>query len=138
MSVELKALYAAAGLVLIVLIVLLIVAGKKLPRKSKAKRIKVRWKNLQKLLRDPAAWPNAIEQADALLDKALKRRSIKGSNMGERLVNAQKIFTDSDSVWAAHKLKAKLEQNPKLRLAKGDVKRTLLSFGQALKDLGAL
>lgn len=138
MTVELLALHIASGILFVFLVVGLIIIARKLPRKSKAKRFKTRWKNLQKLLREPSSWPKAIEEADSLLDKALKRRSIKGGNMGERLVNAQKIFTDSDSVWAAHKLRNKLEQNPKLKLAKNDVRKTLLSFGQALKDLGAL
>lgn len=137
-SIEKVVLYITLALFFLIVVILFIIFLKKLPRKSKAKSFKLKWKNLQKLYSDSSSWGSAIQQADDLLDKALKRRSVKGQSMGERIVNANKILTDSDSVWAAHKLRNKIDQNPNFKLAKEDVKRTLLSFLQAIRDLGSL
>ena len=58
--------------------------------------------------------------------------------MGERLVDAQKVFTDNDGVWYAHKLRKKVEAEPDFKLKKTDVKDALIGIRQGLKDLGAL
>jgi hypothetical protein len=96
------------------------------------------WKDLQGLLKDKAQWANAITQADKLLDIALKKRHIGGSSMGARLVKAQRLFTDNDSLWFGHKLRAKLDTDPTANLKEADVKQALLGIRQALKDVGAL
>ena len=96
------------------------------------------WRELQGLLRDKAQWANAITHADKLLDTALKKRHIRGGSMGERLVKAQRLFTDSDSLWFGHKLRAKLDTDPTTKLKEADVKQALLGIRQALKDVGAL
>jgi hypothetical protein len=69
---------------------------------------------------------------------ALKRRRYKGKNMGERLVSAQRVFTDNDDIWFAHKLTAKVRDHPKSRLKEKDVKDALVSMRQGLKDLDVL
>lgn len=96
------------------------------------------WQELQKLLRDKSRWSEAVVHADQLLDSALKKRRIRGRTMGERLVKAQRLFTDNDSVWFGHKLKAKLEAEPDFKLKEKEVKQALLGIRQALKDVGAL
>jgi hypothetical protein len=96
------------------------------------------WKDLQGLLKDKAQWANAITHADKLLDTALKKRHIGGSSMGARLVKAQRLFTDNDSLWFGHKLRAKLDTDPTANLKEADVKQALLGIRQALKDVGAL
>lgn len=80
----------------------------------------------------------AIIEADKLLDLALTRRRFKGNSMGERLVSAQRTFSDNDGVWFAHNLSKKLLVDRSSKLKEIDVKDALVCFRQALRDLGAL
>ena len=96
------------------------------------------WRELQGLCRDPETWPDALKAADKLLDKALKKRRFKGKTMGERLVAAQRIITDNDDIWDAHNFVKKQVSNPGVKLKEADVKQTLISFREALRDVGAL
>lgn len=111
---------------------------KKVPKRLKQDKFHERWKHIQKLCSDKDSWKTAIEEADSLLDKALKRKKVKGNSMGERLVSAQNIFTNNDGVWFGHKLKTKLDADPQSKISPEEAKKALMGFGQALKDLGAL
>lgn len=97
-----------------------------------------KWVELQKLCRNKDTWPQAVLNADKLLDEALKKSFVRGKNMGERMVAAQRRFTDNDGVWFGHKLRNKVESDPELKLKEEDVKDALIGIRQALKDLGAL
>lgn len=111
----------------------------RIPKKLRPQIFVTKWKELQGYCRDKGTWPKALTEADQLLDKALKKRKLKGKSMGERMVSAQRIFTDNDSVWFAHNLcKKVLAQDPKLKLKESDVRGALVGFRQALRDLGAL
>lgn len=96
------------------------------------------WAALQALLRNKSRWDVALMQADNLLDIALKKNRIRGKSMGERLVKAQRQFTDNDGVWFGHKLRNKIESDPDLKLKEADLKNALVGIRQGLKDLGAL
>ena len=116
-----------------------------IPFRGPKKRIKktakyvTTWRELQALCKDKKTWPDALKRADKLLDKALKKRKFKGKTMGERLVNAQRFITDNDDLWNAHNLVKKLLNTPeRVTLREADVKEALISFREALKDLGAL
>ncbi len=121
-----------------ILVVLLVFAFLKMPRRLKHKRFSGRWLELQSMLADKTQWPEAIVQADLLLDEALRRKRLAGKSMGERLVSAQRLLTDNDGAWYGHKLRKQLELHPGLKLRKNQVKDALLGLRQALKDLGAL
>lgn len=108
------------------------------PKPTKKSKFQSQWKELQKYCAHKETWPAALIKADDLLDMALRRRRFKGANMGERLVAAQKVFTDNDSLWVAHKLSSKLREHPKARLQEKDVKSALVSLRQGLKDLEVL
>jgi hypothetical protein len=73
-----------------------------------------------------------------LLDDALRKKKIKGKTMGERLVNAQKIFSDNDGVWYGHKLRKKIDNIPEYTPKKQEVKKALLGLRVGLKDIGAM
>lgn len=96
------------------------------------------WQTLQKQLRDKAKWAEAITEADKLLDTALKKRRVRGHTMGERLVKAQRMFSDNDGLWFGHKLRAKIDADPTTKLKEAEVKQALMGIRQALKDIGAL
>lgn len=121
-----------------VVVVLLIVFAIKRPKKLKVDRFVASWRELQGFCRDKATWPEAITQADKLLDAALKKRKLKGKTMGERLVSAQRLFSDNDDTWFAHNLAKKLRAHADAPLKESDVKDALLGFRQALRDIGAL
>ncbi len=97
-----------------------------------------KWKELQKGLSKQEMWPMAVIQADNLLDEALKKRRFKGKTMGERMVSAQRSFSDNDAVWFAHKLRNKLVHEVDTKLTQKDVQKALFGLRQALRDLGAM
>lgn len=110
----------------------------KVPKSLKQEEFVKKWKELQGYCKDKSTWPQALEAADKLLDKALKKRKFKGESMGERMVSAQKSFTENDNVWFAHNLYKKAFADDAFRLKESDVKQALIGFRQALRDLGAL
>lgn len=110
----------------------------KTPYRLKVKMFLGEWKNLQDLCKDKTTWIKAIISADKLLDKALKKRKYKGKSMGERMVNAQRIFSDNDGIWSAHNLCKKIIVQPDANLRESVIKKTLIAYRQALKDIGAL
>jgi hypothetical protein len=107
-------------------------------RTLKVARFQKRWQELQKMCSSKENWAEAINNADKLLDEALRKKRIRGKNMGERLVKAQRMLTDNDGVWFGHKLRAKIEAEPEIKLKESEVKNALMGIRQALKDLGAL
>lgn len=126
------AIIVCAGLVVLVIFGLLL---RKLFRRQKKDYFLKSWKALQARCADKSQWATAIFEADDLLDKALQKKKMKGKTMGERLVSAQRVFSDNDSAWYGHKLRMKLEEKPGTTLKKQEVKKALLGLGQALRDL---
>lgn len=125
----------AAGIIVIAAIVFVVWRAK---RPLKTEHFQDRWKELQQLCRNKEDWPNALIAADKLLDEALKKKRMTGKTMGERMVKAQRLFTDNDGVWFGHKLRNKVEADPQTKLKEDDIKTALIAIRQALKDLGAL
>lgn len=129
------------GLALVGLLAVVGVASwlaKKRFSKLDSKKFRQRWNEVQALCASENTWPLAIINGDKLLDDALKKSRFKGKTMGERLVSAQRALTDNDGVWFGHKLRNKLVHEEYGKLKKRDVKKVLMSFRQALRDLGAL
>jgi hypothetical protein len=129
-------LLAIAGTFIVVSCLILIAL--KVPKRLKADYFGDRWKELQTFCKDKKKWPEALQEADRLLDRALKKRKFKGKSMGERMVSAQRTFTDNDGAWFAHNLNKKLKADPNFKLKESDVKDALIGFRQALRDIGAL
>lgn len=122
-----------------VVIGLFIIRRRPRKRPVKTDRFTEQWMALQKLCRTKETWPDALLEADKLLDKALKKRRFRGKRMGERLTSAQRFITDNDDIWDAHNLVKKLvEADGNLPLREKQVKEALISFKLALVDLGAL
>ncbi len=113
--------------------------------KRRAKKLNVEyftasWKQLQGNCATRKTWPQAIIDADELVDEALKHARYKGKTTGERLVAAQHTLTSNDKVWAAHKLRNRIEhaEVDVRKLKKKDMMNALVGFREALRDLGAL
>jgi hypothetical protein len=113
-----------------------------IPRRKKLNIDKYtqRWQELQLHCAQRKTWPQAIIEADELVDAALKRRKYKGKTTGERLVAAQHELSSNDTVWHGHKLRNRLVQEDidVRTLKKKDVVIAMAGFRQALRDLGAL
>lgn len=129
---------AIAGLVLLIGVIVYL----RRPKKLKNPHFTAKWRSLQKLCADKKNWPDALKDADCLLDAALKKRRYKGKTVGARLMAAQRQIKDNDGIWAAHNLAkktAELSNSGKtVKLTKTEVKESLMSFQEALTDLGAL
>lgn len=119
-------------------LVSLLVIALKIPKRLKKDHFMICWKDLQAHCKDKSTWPDALKEADRLLDKALKKRKFKGRSMGERMVSAQRTFSDNDGAWFAHNIYKKVTADPNFKLREADVKNALVGFRQALRDLGAL
>ena len=138
MSLEMQIAIAAGIVFTAIAAIVLRFVYKKIPRRLRQKRFQKRWSELQALCKTPETWPEAVQKADKLFDDALKQRSFKGKKMGERIVSAQRKLSDNDSVWFAHNLAKRTVEKPEKALQEKEVKQALVSFRQALRDLGAL
>lgn len=96
------------------------------------------WLDLQQFCRTRKTWPQAIKEADQLLEKALKAKGYKGKTTGERLVAAQHELSANDTVWFAHKYSKRIDNEDVRKLKKQEVLMALNGFREALRDLGAL
>src|SRR3972149_3319716 len=101
-------------------------------KKDRPLKFRKKWTELQKFCASRETWPLAVITADKLLDEALKKRRLKGKSMGERMVSAQKQFTDNDAVWFAHNLAKKLAADTGLKIKEADVKKALVGVRQGL------
>lgn len=110
----------------------------RIPRRLNTEKFQQKWLELLGHVRTHEGMILAVIDADRLLEDALKKRGYKGKTVGERLVSAQKILSDNDAVWYAHKLRNRLVHEPEIRLQKQEAKNALAGFKQALTDLGAL
>ncbi len=138
LSLEAQVAIGFGVVVFAVLIFLSRSVYRRLPKRMKQLRNQQKWSELQKFCKKPETWPDAVIAADKLLDDILKRRRFKGKSMGERIVSAQRTLSDNDAVWFAHNLAKKTKEDDAPQLKEGDVKKALLGFRQALRDLGAL
>jgi len=131
---------SAAILAIIVLLAVVLGAGflKRRPTPLNREYFMQKWQESQGFCKDKATWPLAVINADKLVDEALKKRKYKGKTMGERMVSAQRDFSDNDGIWFAHKLRNRLVHETDIKLKEPDVKKALVGLRQALKDLGAL
>ncbi len=134
MSTTNLVIYVFLGLIVLIIVALIY---RRIPKKLKVDDFTHEWRELQVLCKDKTTWPEAVTRADALLSKALKRRRFKGKSRGERMMSAQRIFTNNDDLWFAHNFYKKIVANPAMKLKDIDVKEALIGFRQALKDLGA-
>jgi hypothetical protein len=99
-----------------------------------------RWLRIeQQLSKDsPASYHMTILEADKLVDYALKERNFHGSTMGERMKSAQNTWSNTNAIWTAHKVRNQIAHEAGFQVSYDDTRRTLGSFKQALKDLGAI
>ncbi len=127
------------GIIIFGVVVLVAVSRltKHRPRLLNQEYFRYQWAELLARVKTPEGMMLAIIDADKLLDQALKKHHMKGKTMGERLVSAQRMISDNDAVWYAHKLRNRLVHEPHVRLKRNEAKNALAGFKQGLRDLGA-
>lgn len=99
-----------------------------------------RWMRIESQLQrtNEASYTVAIMEADKLLDQALRERGLQGKTMADRMKQCQGKWTNGNGVWAAHKLRNKLAHETDVRIDYERSRQALVSFKQALKDIGAI
>jgi hypothetical protein len=107
------------------------------PRRIRTNKYLKKWRHIQSLCKNKDTWPQAIEESELLLKKAITCQKFKGKSMGEKLTNGQRYFTDNDSLWVSYKIYKKVKET-NVVLREIDVRKALYGFRQALKDVGAL
>jgi hypothetical protein len=133
------------GIIVVIAVVVLLLAGivcyvvlRRKNGKIDPKVFANKWMEIQRLCAKKETWALAVINADKLLDTALKQKRIKGKSMGERMVSAQRTFTNNDSVWYAHNLAKKLLADSHATLRQAECKKSLVGIRQALRDLEVL
>jgi len=110
----------------------------KLPKRLKAAHYTRKWRDIQKLCAQQENWRKALLQSDDLLDEVMKKKRTSGKSMGERMVTCQEKFTSNDEIWRAHKLANHIRSEESFVPDQALIKDSLISYRQALRDMGAL
>ncbi len=134
-------IYLFLGVVVVFGIAILVLVSKVAKKRAptlKRDYFQKQWMELLSRVRTSEGMVLAIIDADKLLDEALRKSHYRGKTTGERLVAAQRILSDNDTVWYAHKLRNRLVHETNQNLKKREVQNALAGFRQALRDLGAL
>ncbi len=132
--------YFLVGIIVFGIVVLALVSwfSKRRPYVLHKDHFQRHWLELLSRVKTPEGMALAVIDADKLVDEALKHRHFHGKTTGERLVAAQRVLSDNDSVWYAHKLRNRLVHEPSAKLKKREAQAALEGFKRCLKDLGAL
>jgi len=116
---------------------------RKLPKVDTDHSLKVtrEWENILKRLEanDEANHKLAVIEADKLLDTVLKKLTIPGSTMGERLKAIPVSQLPSiDNVWKVHKLRNHLVHTSEFVLTDNKAKQAIEIYKQAFIELKVL
>ena len=87
---------------------------------------------------EPSSYHLSVLNADKLVDQVLKCRGAKGNTMGERMKSSANLFSNTNEVWLAHKLRNRIAHEPDVKVTYDEAKNALRGFRKALKDLGAI
>lgn len=103
-------------------------------------RYREKWLAIEQQLKrtEPSSYQMVVLNADKLVDHALKERGVSGATMGERMKSAASMFSDNNSLWAAHKLRNHIAHESDAKVSYDQARSALAGFKKALKDLGAI
>lgn len=102
-------------------------------------QFKERWERIeQSAQQGENGLKSAINDADKLLDQALRQRGFTGEKMIDRMKKAEHSFTHKESVWSAHKLRNAIAHEVHFDVVMTRGQSAIEDLKQALKDLGAL
>lgn len=103
-------------------------------------KYRTEWFAIQKLLenKNSNAYAMAILNADKMLDGILKDSGVSGETMGERLKSSKGKLNNLNGIWTAHKLRNRIAHESDVKITFPVVKKTLLIYKKAFKELGVL
>lgn len=133
-------IFLVSVLVIGALIIAVIMFTKKGGMQLDVDKYRLKWMAIEKQLNkeDQSGCVLAVLNADKLLDQALRDRGIKGQTMGERMKTAKNMWSSTNAVWGAHKLRNQIAHESDHHLSYEDARRAIAGFKQALKDVGAI
>lgn len=117
---------------------------RKLPKAgdiSQSFTVNKEWESITKrlIVKDEANYKLAIIEADKLLDTVLKKLTIPGATMGERLKAIPVAQLPSiDNVWQAHRLRNHLVHTTEFGLTENKAKQAIDIYKQAFNELKVL
>lgn len=120
-------------------VLFLVFSGKNNTRLN-VKKYQTQWLSIENSISraNESSWQVAIFNADKLVDQALREHRIKGKTMGERMKAAEKMWSNVNHIWSAHKIRNQLAHETTATLSYEVTLRALSAYKQALKDLGAI
>ena len=132
--------FLAAILVFGAILFAVISLTKRGPSQLDVDKFRTRWMTIEQGLKrdEVVTYQMSVLNADSLLDKALKDKGIPGATMGERMKAMKQKWSNANNVWTAHKLRNKIAHESEVKIDYDNARRTLASYKQALKDLGAI
>jgi hypothetical protein len=132
--------FLAAILIVGVILFAIICVSKKGAKRLDVDKYRIKCLEIQNGLRqgDISSYHLSVLSADKLLDQALRELGVRGQTMGERMKSVGPRFSDSNGVWAAHKLRNRIAHEPDVSVTYEEARRALIYFRKALKDLGAI
>ncbi len=98
----------------------------------------MRWVKIQDRLRrgDEVNLKLAVIEADNVMGELLKRMSLPGKDMAERLKQFEKHELRSiDLVWESHKLRNQIVHEPSFHITREEAERAVEGIGAALREL---
>lgn len=100
----------------------------------KWQRVKERAHKIQE-----AEYKLAIIEDDKVFDDLLKKMSLKGADMGERLKNIDsELLPSIDKVWQSHKIRNKIAHEPDFHLSYDEAQTVVKNYEIALRELRIL
>lgn len=121
-------------------ILFLMMHGRKSGMQLDVNKYRSQWLTIERQLQrdQESSYHLVVLNADKLLDQALKQSGAKGKTMGERMKSSQAKWSNANAVWSAHKIRNQIAHEADVRVSYDDARRSLSSFKQGLKDLGAI
>lgn len=130
-----------AGLVIGILLFVMISLTKKHHMKFDKENYQIDFLRIENSLKrdSEASYSMAIINGDKLLDRALCEMGVPGRTMGDRLKKIGKAkFSQLNAVWHAHKLRNQIAHESDFQPTYAQAQHALVTYKQALKDLGAI
>ncbi len=99
--------------------------------------IVAKWQEVERLM-DQSRSKEAIFEADKLLDFVFRKINLRGETFADRLETAEKILTNYQDLWTAHKLRNKLAHELDFQPSFREAQRAIDTFDQAIRRLSNL
>lgn len=131
--------FLAAVLICGGLLFAVIALARRGPTHLDVEKYRSRWLTIEQQLRrdEQSSYHMSVLNADKLLDQALQEKGFAGKTMADRMKQCTS-WSNTNHVWAAHKLRNRIAHEPEVRLDYDNARRALAAFKQALRDMGAI